>query len=124
MELILKEAPRLLLAAVRRRDVRLFGLAADLAVPPLALVALLIAVAFLFGLSTSVLEAIHWPLGVTAVSACLLVVAVVLAWRGWGRGSLSLASLLLAPAYGLSKIPLYARFLTRRQKDWIKTERD
>lgn len=124
LDLILRAVPRLLLAAARRRDPGLFGLALELAVPPLALVALVVAAALLLGVLAAYFSATTRPLGIAAAAAGALCASVAIAWTGWGRGTLSFASLALAPLYALSKIPLYARFLTRRQKDWVKTERD
>lgn len=109
--------------ALGRRDRRLFGLALDLAVPPLALLMLL---AFaLWGLA----GAAAWA-GVGAVAwvaasglLALLGAAVLAAWLRWGRSVLGPWDLLRAPWYALSKLGVYLRFWSRRQKDWVRTER-
>lgn len=49
---------------------------------------------------------------------------IAVAWRGWGRKVIPFLSMLTIPFYILSKIPLYLRFLTKRQKSWVKTGRD
>lgn len=49
---------------------------------------------------------------------------VAIEWYGWGRKVISFLSMLTIPFYILSKTPLYLRFLTKRQKSWVKTERD
>lgn len=121
--MILNEVPRLLGHALGRGDARLLALALDLAVPPLALLVALIAtlgglasMAYLAGLSI-------FPLALAALAMCLLALSVLLAWLGWGRGALPLAALLSVPFYVLAKVPMYLKFCTRRQTEWVRTER-
>lgn len=124
LALVLSEVPRLIGAGLRRRDVNCLALAVDLAVPPLALLALILALALGLALGSSFFDAGQWPLALAAAAALLLGLSVMAAWIGWGRGTVSLADLAAAPAYAIRKLPLYARFITRRQREWIKTERD
>jgi cellulose synthase/poly-beta-1,6-N-acetylglucosamine synthase-like glycosyltransferase len=122
--MILQRAPGLILAAGRRRDLRLLAVALDLAVPPLALLMLLTI------LGWSVAGAAAWAgLGLLAwyaASGCLsvLALAVGLAWAGWGRAVLSLADLASVPWYVAGKLGIYLRFWSRRQKDWVRTDRE
>ena len=113
----------MLRAAAARRDVRLLGLALDLSVPPLALLAGLLALDWLVSLA-------GWLIGGGAsalVLASLLVAtffaAVFAAWAKRGRDLVALSELLSAPWYILAKIPMYLRFIVRRQKDWVRTDR-
>lgn len=119
-----QELPRLLAKAVAKRDLRLLGLALDLAVPPLALLAILLSVACAGALAGLGLGLPAWPLQLALLAAGLLLAAVLLAWHGWGRQVLPFAELLRAPVYAVAKIPLYLRFWTRRQRAWVRTERD
>lgn len=122
--MIARETPRLLGQTLARRDVRLLGLALDLTVPPLALLAALIALVFGLagGTFAAGLSALPFVLASTALG--LLTLSVLLAWLGWGRRVLSFAALLSVPLYVLSKAPVYLKFWTKRQKDWVRTERD
>lgn len=121
---LLSEGPRLVREALRQRRPGLAALAADLFVPPLALliallgaVGLAAAVAVLAGGSTIALK-------MTLAALVLVAVATVLAWARFGRGRVPISALLLAPAYLAWKLPLYAAFfLRRRQKEWIRTQR-
>jgi hypothetical protein len=61
---------------------------------------------------------------VSAAAPSLFATAIAVAWYGWGQKTLTLASMLSIPIYVLWKIPNYKRFLTKRQKIWIKTKRD
>jgi cellulose synthase/poly-beta-1,6-N-acetylglucosamine synthase-like glycosyltransferase len=123
LEMILRELPRLLRAALARRDVRLLGLALDLAVPPLALLAGLLAL-------DGTLAIAGWLLGggVAAWAWALLLLgtfgcAILLAWAFRARDLVRLAELLMVPWYIASKLPIYLRFLVRRQKAWVRTGR-
>lgn len=123
IEMILREVPAMLRAALARRDARLLGLALDLAVPPLALLAGLLALDWLLSLG-------GWLLG-GGVSALLLAsllmvaffAAVFAAWAKRGRDLVALSELLSAPWYIVAKLPMYLRFIVRRQKDWVRTDR-
>lgn len=124
LEVILKEFPSLFGRGVLRGDIGAMALALDLAVPPLALLVL-----SLSGMcaATGVVASIGggmFPLLVAGLAMALVGVAVFLAWLGWGRAVISLPTLLSVPFYVLAKIPLYIRFWTRRQKEWVRTDRD
>ncbi|MCM2336985.1 MAG: glycosyltransferase family 2 protein [Pseudomonas sp.] len=121
---IIGDAPRLLRAAIARRNGRLAALVLDLCVPPLALLTLAVVAVFavtgaLFAVSGAVL-----PFALAALACALLATSVLLAWAACGRDSVSFADLVRAPMYALSKIPLYLRFLVRRQVDWVRSRRD
>jgi bacteriorhodopsin len=100
------------------------GLSLDLMIPPLSLLALLLVLALASTLPLAVFSNVVWPLGVCAIACALFAAAVAASWLKWGRDAVSLASLLSIPGYVLRKLPLYARFLSNRQKTWIKTTRD
>jgi len=117
------EAPGLLLAALARRDPRLAGMALDLAVPPLALLALLIAM-LLIAAAVAAASGTTTPLIAAAVLTSVFVATVFLAWARHGRSVISLGQLLCAPLYAVRKIPLYLAFLTKRQVEWVRTRRD
>ena len=122
LETIFREMPRVLLRAVARADLRLLGMALDLCVPPLALLA-----ALLLGLDA--VGAVAWAFGATrvvGVSVALTVVfaaAVMLAWAIRGRDLIRFTELLSVPIYIAAKVPIYVRFLFRRQKQWVRTDR-
>jgi glycosyltransferase involved in cell wall biosynthesis len=119
----LQQMPRLLAQSLRRADWRLLGLALDLTVPPFALLVMLVvalwALAGLLAWATA--GAWAWPLASALLA--VLALAVGVAWAGWGRAVLGPLDLLRAPWYAISKIALYGRFWSRRQKDWVRTDR-
>ena len=124
LDVILRAAPQLFLEGLRRRDRNLLGLAFDLCVPPLALLMLLTFAVFtgsaIFYLSTK----LALPLWLSATVLLMLGLSVLMSWGRYGRQVISLASLAYAPFYALWKIPLYLRFMVRRQAEWIRSRRD
>ena len=124
LHLMLKEGPRLLGQGFLHRDKDMIGMAADLCVPPLALLGMAVSLGCVAAL-VSFIE-FGWALpGVVAGSSlvCLLG-AVGLAWLGFGRELLSPANLAFAGIYAILKIPVYAKFIVKRQTEWIRSARD
>jgi cellulose synthase/poly-beta-1,6-N-acetylglucosamine synthase-like glycosyltransferase len=121
---IIDAGPRLFREALRRRDPRVFALALDLCVPPLALLLLLATVVLTVNAAFYLLTALAAPLALSVVTMMLLGSAVLLAWWGYGRRIISLASLACAPLYALWKIPLYCKFVINRQVEWVRSKRD
>lgn len=120
---IASQAPRLLAQAWRRRDARLWAMAVDLSVPPLALLVLLQLAALglagmgaWFGLGSG-------PLGAAIGCLAMFAMAVGAAWWGWGRSVVSARDLLTVPWYVLGKLPLYLGYVFKRQKEWVRTDR-
>jgi len=110
---------------IARGNVGLVALALDLAVPPLALLGLLLTLAIvvtgsavLFGVSSAALI-------VSAASFAAFVLAVLLSWLTHGRDLLSGAALLSIGPYVFGKLSLYGRFfLQRRPSRWVRTDRN
>jgi len=118
--------PRLLGAFLRHPKRALLGLALDLVVPPLTLLAILQVTVFsITGLAAlaGLVSIVPWLIA-TLAGGCVLV-ATVLAWLVFGRQTLSLGTALQIPFYVLWKAGLYAAlFVTGKQKTWERTERD
>jgi hypothetical protein len=99
-------------------------LALDLCVPPLALLA-----ASLIG-ATALAALVSWGdtsvvlVGVYLALLAVFVGAALVAWSVRGRDLVRLVELLSIPFYIAAKIPLYVRFLYRREKRWVRTGRD
>ena len=110
--------------ALRRADWRLLGLALDLAVPPLALLVMLAGALWLLALVLGFAGTGAGPVWCACGLLAVLSGAVLAAWAGWGRAVLAPWDLLRAPWYALSKLAIYLRFWSRRQKDWVRTDRE
>ena len=96
----------------------------DMLVPPLALLAMSL-VGWTF-VTLVVAVAAGWvaPFVLALGTLALLVVAIVVAQQRWAADVLSLGELARAPFILLAKIPLYLRFVFKRQTDWVRTKRD
>jgi cellulose synthase/poly-beta-1,6-N-acetylglucosamine synthase-like glycosyltransferase len=124
LALLRAEVPGLLRAGVARRDPRLFAMALDLAVPPVAML-VMTAGAFVCVTAVAGYAGAGWGgFGLAAGVLAIVVAAVLAAWARYGRGIVSGWQLAFAPVYAVKKVPLYLSFLTRRQTDWVRTRRD
>lgn len=115
-------APRLIARGFSGRP-GLLALAADIAVPPLML---LLAGAGAVGgllLLWAMLTGAAGPLALLGSAGLVLAVTLFAVWRAWGRALLPAVSLLHVPRYLLWKLPIYARFVMHRQRDWVRTGR-
>ena len=96
----------------------------DMLVPPLALLAMTLvgwaAVTLVVALAAG------WvvPLVLALLALLMLTAAIVVAQQRWAADVLSLGELARAPFIVLAKLPLYLRFLFKRQTDWVRTKRD
>lgn len=64
------------------------------------------------------------PVWILLLALTLLGLGLLRAWLFHGRTILPLRSLAQVPAYMFWKLPIIARFFTRRERQWIRTERD
>jgi cellulose synthase/poly-beta-1,6-N-acetylglucosamine synthase-like glycosyltransferase len=124
MQTLLTQVPRLFIAGVKQSRFTLIGHALDLSLPPLSLfimssmgLTVLAGIAALFGLGST-------AFGVGCIVAIQLLIAAAFAWSGWGRQVISLGELASIPLYILWKIPLYIGFVTKRETQWVRTERE
>ena len=122
--MIFQEVPRLLSRALARADAGTLALALDLVVPPLASLAMLLGAVLVMAGTLTAMGGGYLPLQLAAAATGLFGSAVLLAWLGWGRRVVSFVDLLSVPFYVLAKIPLYFKFWSRRQKEWVKTDRE
>lgn len=119
-----EELPRLLSAALRRRNAALWVLALDLLIPPLALYVLTLGLAFvLTGLASLASNWFVAACAVLALGVLALIGAVLLAWSRHGRHLLSARELLTTPLYALWKLPVYIAYALRRRSAWVRTKR-
>jgi cellulose synthase/poly-beta-1,6-N-acetylglucosamine synthase-like glycosyltransferase len=124
LEMILREGLPMALAAVRRRDASLLGMALDLCVPPLALLAGLLMLSLMVAAVGCFAGAGSAGIALASIPLCIFVGAAVLAWTARGRDLVRPAEMLSVPWYIFAKIPLYLRFVFKRQKKWVRTDRD
>lgn len=116
--------PRLIFESVVSRNFGLLALTLDAAIPPLALLGMM--VSLMFGVSAfGVLVGIsNFALAISAASLSAYLVAVILCWVKFGRDVLPLNSILSVASYVIGKFPLYFQILSRGNSPrWIRTDR-
>ena len=121
--IILSEFPRLFLLGIFRLNPLLVAMALDLIVPPLSLLAGLLILVLTVTVITTIFGFSIVPLLLSFSAFGLFTISVAVAWRKWGKGIVTFQELLSVPLYIMGKIPIYLRFFTRRQKEWVKTDR-
>lgn len=123
LSMILSQVPRLFVQGIVNGNKDLLAITLDLCVPPLALLVLM-QIGFLMLAGFSYMTGMsYFPLMIAECSIAILLLAIWLAWWGWGRHIVPLFTFLLIPVYVISKIPHYLRFLFNRQKQWVRTGR-
>lgn len=98
----------------------LLMVALDLMVPPTVLLVGLAGVATLLAV---LLAGFSAPVLMLLAAELLLAIGLLAAWHAHGRAVLPPRSLARLPAYLVWKLPILAQFATRREKQWIRTER-
>ncbi|MEO7105752.1 MAG: glycosyltransferase [Rhodoferax sp.] len=124
MGVMISEFPKLLKQSLLNGNGTLLAIALDLCVPPLALLTLLVSALILVGAVVGAVLGSWLPLAIGSLPGAALVVAVMMAWFAFGRQVITLRQLSSVPMYVLAKIPLYARFLIKRQTNWVRARRD
>jgi cellulose synthase/poly-beta-1,6-N-acetylglucosamine synthase-like glycosyltransferase len=120
---IIGTVPQLLYRALTQHNWPLLALALDIAVPPLALLVLLVlAVTALAGIAVGK-GCSPTALFISAADLATLGLAVFIVWLRHGRDLLPLPRLFLLVPFVVGKLPLYLRSLFRRQTRWIRTDR-
>lgn len=124
LNIIARIIPGLVIDAIRARNLALLILVADAAVPPLALLSLMIAALLLICTAVAAFGGPVMPLLMILVSGALFATCLALAWWKVGRDILSLSDISRIPAYVIHKARLYPRVLAGRKIGWIRAKRD
>ncbi|MBL9082360.1 MAG: glycosyltransferase [Planctomycetales bacterium] len=124
LQTLLRRVPRLAWQGVRQCRPQLLFAAADLAVPPLSLLVTAWFGVFVASLCAAAGGLSPLPLVVSSITGALLLAAIAVACKLFAP-DVSLGRLLTAvPTYVIGKLPIYAKFLLRRQITWVRTDRD
>ena len=124
LSVILTELPNLLFEAIKQQNIQMLGLACDLLVPPLAVLALLLLTTLSFGFLAAYFIAETLLLTASVALCAAFAAAIMLAWFNYGRHIISFKQLCYAPIYALIKLPLYIQFFINRQVEWVRSKRD
>lgn len=120
LQCMLDFAPRLALAAFHGRPHLLF-VAFTLLVPPTVL---LLAIATAATALVLLLSGLSAPLLVLLASWLAMGTGLFAAWSIYGRATLPARSLRDVFGYAIWKLPILLQFVTRRERQWVRTERE
>ncbi len=123
LSMIFSHAPRLLLAIIKRPTTSLLAILLEVSVPPLSLLVALSVICTLAFAVTSYGIGSWLPLMCYLAIGSLAAGGLAAVWLRNGREILSPRMVLQIPKYALVKAPMYLRFVTRRQREWVRTER-
>ncbi|MGA2797339.1 MAG: glycosyltransferase family 2 protein, partial [Thermoguttaceae bacterium] len=104
---IVAKVPLLLASSLWRRDFRLFCLAWDLSIPPLALLAVLWSATIILSLAAGLAGASWRPAAILSAGGIMTALAFSGAWFVHCRRQIPFSALLTAPLYILRKLPIY-----------------
>lgn len=121
---IVTHAPRLVYESLRQRSLTLLGMTLDLIVPPLSLLMLVTIMSVMMGAFALLGAGAVVPFVVSSTVAAVFALAVLMLWSRFGRDLCSVEELLKVPFYVFAKIPLYLKFISDRQRAWVRTDRD
>lgn len=124
IQTIFTQVPRLLIASIKQKRIKLAGLALDLCVPPLSLLIFLWLSTWIITIVLGLFIGSWLPAAILSIEGILMVITIYLSWRAFCRDRISKETLYSIPSYFLWKLPVYAAFLFRRQKEWVRTDRD
>jgi cellulose synthase/poly-beta-1,6-N-acetylglucosamine synthase-like glycosyltransferase len=125
IDMIMTRAPSLIVSAITRRSLSLLALALDLAIPPIALLALLTASIVLLASLVAWLINSYAALIISVGSFAALVTALSLCLVVFARDMWSFFRWSSIVPYAAGKLLLYWRLISgRRLSQWIRTERE
>lgn len=101
----------------------LLALGLDLMVPPMALLAALLAAALAAGGAAWLLAADATALAIAGAATAAVALATLVAWSAHARSVLPLRELLRIPLYVAWKLPLYLGLVRGRERQWHRTTR-
>jgi cellulose synthase/poly-beta-1,6-N-acetylglucosamine synthase-like glycosyltransferase len=117
--------PGALFRSLRKRDLNLASLAVDMAVPPLSVLVLLMALCDIVGSVAMMFGAPRATFGIPLLSTLLLVIGILLAWKAAGRDLLPPGDLIRLPLHAFEKLGFYRRLASgKRASAWVRTDRD
>jgi cellulose synthase/poly-beta-1,6-N-acetylglucosamine synthase-like glycosyltransferase len=124
MRTILTEVPRLLARFLVTGSISLLALSLELAVPPLSLMVGISILSALIFAAVGFATTNWWPLVCLASAMLVAALGVGIVWARSGRDILPGRMIVgEIPRYLSVKAPMYLRFLSRPQTDWVRTDR-
>jgi cellulose synthase/poly-beta-1,6-N-acetylglucosamine synthase-like glycosyltransferase len=116
--------PKLVMTAITSRNLELLVLLADLAIPPLSLLGLLIVVSLVLTILATTLGASSVPLVVATANFALFAATILVAWYKFARDVIPPVKFLMLGPTLIKKLALYCQMaLGRTTSHWVRTDR-
>jgi cellulose synthase/poly-beta-1,6-N-acetylglucosamine synthase-like glycosyltransferase len=124
IHMIMTQVPRLLAKALVHGNGNLLALTLDLAIPPLALLVMMLVTITLIGAVAAILGTSSIAFVVSLSSLIVTLAAALLAWFKFGRDVLPPRSLPALISYVAGKLPLYGRLVSgNADAHWTRADR-
>ena len=124
LESILSNAPKMALRSIATFKPGLLWAAFDLCIPPLALLGIAWAILALPAVAMAFLGGSALPATILGAGAVLMGGSLVLGWLVHCRDKVPAKAILAMPWFLVRKVVIYASLLLKREKVWLRTERD
>ena len=124
LESILSNAPKMTLRSITSFKPGLLWAAFDLCIPPLALLGIVWAILTLPAIGMAFFGGSTLPAIILGVGAVLMGCSLVLGWLVHCRDKVPAKAILAMPWFLVRKVVIYASLLLKREKVWLRTERD
>lgn len=121
--MLFSQAPRMVGLGLLGKGKGLLYLALDMMVPPLALLVILVSLGFTLILAWSLLSGMHGALVFMSLLCLLLFISLSCAWWTFGRDLIAPSHVPRFAGYALGKLPIYVRFVMKRQMEWVRSKR-
>lgn len=124
IRMIFAKIPSGIYKAITQRNMGLLALTLDLAIPPLSLLVMLLAVEFFFAGLAALFGVPSTALIISGICFAAMGSTVFLSWLKWGRDVLPPSAMPSVASYLFAKLPLYRHILSRSAaSQWIRTDR-
>ena len=124
LESILSNAPKMILRSITSFQPKLLWAAFDLCIPPLALLGMIWAGLAVLAILMAWFGGGYLPAILLGGGAVLMGASLVLGWLVHCRDKVPAKVILAMPWFLVRKVAIYASLLLKREKVWLRTERD
>ena len=125
LESILTNAPKMILRSITKFRPSLFWAALDLCIPPLALLGMAwMALLVLTAISIAFFNGTWLPFTLLMISGGAVGMSLLLGWYFHCRERVPVQAILALPWFLLRKVGIYLSLLKKRERVWLKTDRD
>lgn len=124
LSMLMTETIPLIGLGLLKRDINMIALALDLVVPPLSLLVLLVILSIVFASIGSVFLSSNLAFALSLTMVFIFALSIIMAWYKWARKLITFKQLLFVPLYVVKKMPNYLSFIFKKQKSWVRTDRN